>query len=163
MSRRLISGAGEYRRALGAGAIIVGIDQISKAIADNFLETTLPIAPLLSFHKTTNTGIAFGLGSGWNPLYIIAAIAICSYIIWQLPKTPKRWHFPMGLILGGAVGNLIDRILWGAVTDFIHLQYFAVFNVADITITIGGAWLFALIVQEWHVERREKSHQKKER
>jgi len=94
-----------------------------------------------------NPGAAFGLFPGSRPALIVvslAAIVVVTAVAW---RKRSRWDvLPLGLILGGAVGNLIDRIRLGEVVDFVQIgippeNYWPVFNVADSAVTIGVAWL----------------------
>jgi len=107
--------------------IIVVLDQISKVIARKYL-------PYI-----TNTGSLFGLFSNSNIIFIIFTILIIVLIIFNLVKQKlKRFEIIfLSLVLGGAFGNLIDRIIYGAVTDFIDLKIWPVFNLADVAISIG--------------------------
>jgi signal peptidase II len=94
-----------------------------------------------------NTGVAFGVLSGGGALVLIftlAALALLLAYFARRPERPLLW-LPTGLLIGGALGNLIDRIGSGAVTDFIKLPLWPAFNVADMAITFGIlALLYAL-------------------
>jgi signal peptidase II len=89
---------------------------------------------------TENTGVAFSVLSGGGPLVVIVAIAalgaLLAFFFTHLRK-PLVW-LPTGLLLGGAAGNLIDRVRIGQVVDFIELGWIPVFNVADSAITLGA-------------------------
>jgi len=91
-----------------------------------------------------NTGAAFGMLQGYNLVFSVLAILVSLAIVYFIPKVPATdWplRLAMALQFGGAVGNLIDRVLLGQVTDFISVYTFAVFNVADASISIGVAVL----------------------
>ena len=97
-----------------------------------------------------NTGVAFNFFSGGGTLVLVftlVALAVLLGYFLLRPTEPLLW-LPTGLLIGGAVGNLIDRIANGAVTDFIKLPHWPAFNVADMSITFG---VFALL---WVLEGR---------
>ena len=107
------------------------------------------VTDLLNFVHVLNTGAAFSLladASGWQRwFFTIIGIAAAIYIIWLLYKnqTDKLLCFSLSFILGGAIGNVLDRIMYGAVVDFIDLHYgnwhWPAFNIADSAICIGAA------------------------
>ncbi len=102
---------------------------------------------ILYFTHLQNTGAGFSLFTGYNNLLIIiylAALVIIFYSWKQMPK--EKWPmFFMGIILGGIVGNLVDRVFFGYVTDFIDFRVWPVFNVADSGVSVG---IFGLILYE---------------
>jgi signal peptidase II len=137
----------------GVATAVVALDQWTKRLATEHLAYGPPVrlvGELLSLTYTRNSGIAFGLLAGRRfPLYvfsIVAAAAVIVLFLRQSRLTIAR-HLSLALILGGAVGNLIDRVTTGEVVDFILLAWrgheFPVFNVADVAVTSGVA-LFAL-------------------
>jgi signal peptidase II len=121
--------------ALGASALI--IDQVSKIfVVKNFpLGVSFPIIPrFLYLTLTENKGIAFGALSAFNSLFL----SLLSLTIVVLLVYFWREHSPyLYLIVGGALGNILDRIRLGYVVDFIHISFWPVFNVADICILLG--------------------------
>jgi signal peptidase II len=135
-----------------AAAVVLG-DQWTKGWASRALEDRAPMRVLdevVRFTYTRNSGVAFGLGAGSHFPYwifsLIAAIAIVGLLIAR-PGQPAIKRVALALVLGGAVGNLIDRVRFGEVVDFILLSWqrwqFPVFNVADSAVSIGVA-IFAL-------------------
>jgi signal peptidase II len=128
------------RAALVAVAVIVA-DQVTKAIVraeiDPFEE--IKVLPGIKLIHTENTGVAFSVLSGGGPLVVIVAIlalgALLAFFLTHL--TTRLVWLPTGLLLGGAAGNLIDRVRIGGVTDFIKLPHWPAFNVADIAVTTG--------------------------
>ncbi len=123
------------------------VDQLTKWIVrTTFLpQHSLPILPGI-FHLTyvRNTGAAFSLFQGQGPILILVSVGVASWMAWELLRRPhatRQTPAVLGLILGGAVGNLIDRLRFGYVEDFIDLRVWPVFNVADSAITIGVVWL----------------------
>jgi signal peptidase II len=128
------------RTALVAVAVVVA-DQVSKAIVrgqiSRFEEHELLLG--IKVINTRNTGVAFSMFSGGGPfVVIIAFVALAALMGFFLTHLHRRlvW-LPTGLLLGGAAGNLIDRIRLGAVTDFIKFPFWPAFNVADICVTFG--------------------------
>lgn len=116
----------------------------------------------LSFTHVHNTGGAFGLFSNFNFLFVIVGILVPVLILIFFRKLLGKgvgWSIGTGLILGGAVGNLIDRLLYGHVIDFIDVHFWPIFNVADIGITVGIGILFLLILREGNEEKKEESAQ----
>jgi signal peptidase II len=136
--------------ALVAVAVVVA-DQISKAIVRANISRVEEIDLVLGIKliHTRNTGVAFSLFSGGGPLIVIIAIlalgALLAFFLTHLHR-PLVW-LPTGLFLGGAAGNLIDRVRLGAVTDFVKIPHWPAFNVADICITFG------VLTLVWVVER----------
>lgn len=141
-------------RWLWVTALVVAIDQASKILLIERLPPFRPVAilPSLNFLLTFNTGVSFsflqlsGGGQRW-PLAIFAVIIVAVLVGWlaRLPRDRRLLGVAVSIILGGAVGNLIDRVANGQVTDFIQLYYgtwsFAIFNLADAAITIGVAMI----------------------
>ncbi len=147
--------------------VIILIDQITKWMAESSLELlsaggqSIPVMPHLNFTLAYNYGAAFsflGDQGGWQRWFftILAAVVSVVILIWMSKLKPKeKWTaISLSLVLGGAIGNLIDRVLYGRVIDFIdvyadwdvfflskwpdNMYHFATFNVADIAINIGA-------------------------
>lgn len=126
---------------------IVAADQAVKAVVVSVLESGRSVdflGSIVRFTRTTNTGAAFGLLRGQGPWFIVVSAAAAIAIIVfrrEIAKLRRRDQVGFGLILGGAVGNLIDRIRLGAVIDFIDIGIrdlrWPSFNVADSAISIG--------------------------
>ncbi|HEU4364402.1 MAG TPA: signal peptidase II [Candidatus Krumholzibacteria bacterium] len=129
-------------------ALVVALDQITKQlfwrngqdydIIDGYFHITL----------VKNAGAAFGMFQGGRLFFIIASIAavvLISVVALRLPRGENLRRVWLGMILGGAIGNLIDRVLHGEVIDFLQIgfrgHYWPVFNVADMAVTIGAALL----------------------
>lgn len=132
--------------------IIIFLDQLTKQLVKaNFqLNESLPIIKnILHFTYITNTGSAFGLFNGINFIFVIFSIIVTLvifYFIRKIKQNEKLIQFSVGLLLGGTIGNLIDRISYGYVIDFIDVRIWPVFNVADSAITIS---IILLIVLLW--------------
>ena len=137
---------------------IVGLDQWTKSIIRNALafgEIWSPwdwLTPYARVVHWKNTGVAFGMFQNNNKLFAILVSIIALLIIIYYPQlTEGDWFLRIALSmqLGGAAGNLIDRLTVGWVTDFLSVGNFAVFNVADASVTIGvGIMILGLWVQE---------------
>ena len=130
-----------YLRAAAVAGLVVGVDQGTKALARAGLERGEedPIFPALKLVNVRNTGIAFGfLEDGGALLVVGAALALVALVAFFATHAgrPLVW-LPTGLLLGGAIGNLIDRAREGSVTDFVKFPHFPAFNVADMAITFG--------------------------
>jgi signal peptidase II len=132
--------------------LVVGIDQLTKRWAVSELTNSGPrhVIWTLQWNLTRNSGMAFSQAQGIGPLIGIAALLVIVWLAWTSRMLTSRiTRVAAGLIAGGAIGNLLDRIfrgdriLHGAVIDFIDFQWFPIFNVADMAIDIGGA-LFVL-------------------
>jgi signal peptidase II len=140
---------------LSLSVVVVVLDQISKSyIAQHFGEFEfIRVLPVLDITRMHNVGAAFSFlasASGWQRwVFIGLAVGVSIGIIIWLARLPRTAHkllaCGLALVLGGAVGNVIDRIRLGFVIDFIHFHwdraYFPAFNVADSAITVGAAFL----------------------
>lgn len=139
---------------LGVAGASIAVDQWSKHWATAHLAFREPVRlidGLLTLTYTRNSGIAFGMFAGRNfPFYIFSIVAAFAVVwLWSRhPRLPAIRQWSLALILGGAIGNLVDRVRVGEVTDFILLAWrgheFPVFNVADVCVTCGVI-LFALV------------------
>lgn len=136
--------------ALAATAVVVLLDQVTKAWARSALEDqAIEVIPgVLDFSLTENTGAAFGLFRGGGTILAFAAVIAVAVVFIGFRSVERRVDvIGLGLVMGGAIGNLIDRVargegfLDGAVTDWIDPSFFPTFNVADSAITIGVALL----------------------
>jgi signal peptidase II len=134
------------RRLLVAGvaAAVVAIDQITKTLAVDHLKVGVPrhVIWTLQFNLTFNTGIAFSQATGSTPLVIVVGLIVLAALIVIVRRTHGTWTaVALGLIIGGAIGNLADRLVrhhTGGVIDFIDVQWWPIFNVADSAVSIGA-------------------------
>lgn len=141
------------RKWLLLAAVIVVIDHITKYfIVQNFvLHESVYITSFFNLVRVHNTGAAFSMlanAGGWQRVFFIVVALVASvWVVWLLRRHPEQKLFclALGMILGGAIGNLIDRVLFGAVVDFVQVHYagwyFPAFNVADSAITCGAGLL----------------------
>ena len=133
---------------------VVAIDQATKFVVQRLLELydRVEVLPVLDFTLLHNTGAAFSMlagASGWQRWFFITLGCVVSVAllvwIWRSPRGEKLLPLALALILGGALGNVVDRVLHGYVIDFIHAHwgaaYFPAFNIADSAITIGAGLL----------------------
>ncbi len=136
-----MSKAGAWRAAVATCALVLIADQATKQAAIDALVGEAPIELPLGFELdyVTNTGIAFGLFDNGIALVVLVTLAALGALVaWfaSNPTRPNMW-LSVGLLTGGALGNLADRLREGAVTDFIDPPNWPAFNVADVAITIG--------------------------
>lgn len=148
-----VTGMRNTGRWLVIAAILVAIDQLTKYVVVQNIATgsSIPVLPFFSLILTHNTGAAFSFlagASGWQRwFFAVIAVAASALIVWMLRRHHKETFLCVGLtlILSGAIGNLIDRVMIGAVVDFILLYWrsysWPAFNVADSCISIGAAML----------------------
>lgn len=152
----------EYWMLFTIAGIIIILDQVTKAVVRAYIPfggRWMPLewlAPYFRFVHWENTGAAFGLFQGGGIIFAILAVIVTAFIIIyypQIPKDEKLMRVAISMQLGGAIGNLIDRIVFGPVTDFISVGSFPVFNIADSSITVGVG---IMILGLWLAERRER-------
>ena len=150
-------------RVVAIAAVVVVLDQLTKLIVLNRLPPGVPVAVVpgvVALTLVMNPGLAFGLLSGipagWRwivgLLSLVALVVLLRVALRILPSGGWREQSAIGLIFGGAVGNLIDRTRFGAVVDFVDVYYrdwhWPAFNVADSAITVGVAALALVVLVE---------------
>jgi signal peptidase II len=151
--KRLAPQPTRARAALRAAMVIlvvVGLDQLAKHTIGTHVapgQTKHVIGSVLEFVYVRNTGVAFGvLASGGAAVYVATGVALACLIAYLTLRPARPWLWlPTGMLVGGAVGNLIDRVARGSVVDFIKLPHWPAFNVADMSITFGVIILVILI------------------
>jgi signal peptidase II len=146
-------------------AVLVAADQISKFFVLRDLKPVSDI-PLwdgvLHFHYAENTGASFGMLPGLKWLFLVLAIlfviAIFVFVIVKRGKIDKFALISLGLVCGGALGNAVDRIRFGYVVDFIYVKIinFAIFNIADSCIVVGGILLAIYVLFFYKEEEKPK-------
>ena len=150
-------------RWLWVAVVVLIVDQCTKLLADAMLamHQSVELLPFLALRKAYNTGAAFsflGDASGWQRWFfiILALVVIVILLAWlrRLPPGDTRVRLALVLILGGAVGNVVDRIVYGHVIDFIDVFYgswhWPTFNVADSAIFIGACLLLLDVFRGSH-------------
>ena len=128
--------------AAGVAVAVLALDQLTKALVRGGLEPGERrelIGGVLDLVNVRNSGVAFGFLSGGGTLLVVGtAVALALLVVFFATHTGRAlvW-LPTGLLLGGALGNLIDRAREGSVTDFVKIPHWPAFNVADVAITFG--------------------------
>ena len=131
--------------------VVVGLDQLTKFLIYGTPAKSI-IGNLLWFESSLNTGVAFSMFEGKSYIFIITSLIACAVMIWLICSkkffATKIEKAVFGLILGGAFSNALDRMIFGGVRDFIYLKFmnFAIFNVADMAITIGAIMLCVVVL-----------------
>lgn len=147
---------------IAVAAIVVALDQITKEWVRATIEKYTYIVPFerlghaVLLEHVENNGAAFGILQNQNRLLIVVALVVCIAILAYAPRIPKeQWLMRvfLGLQLGGAMGNVIDRLNHGYVTDFLRIgipgvYYWPSFNVADSAIVVGVIGLAVLIIRD---------------
>jgi signal peptidase II len=157
-------GSGRRRRPLvtaaAVAAVVLVVDQVTKHLAVSRLSDgdVVHVVWTLQWNLAFNSGMAFSQAGGLGPLIGIAALAVAGVVLVSARRSPDGWvTAAAGLVSGGALGNVVDRLFrgeaWmrGAVVDFIDFQWFPIFNVADIGVDVG-AGVFIL----WSLTRGRK-------
>lgn len=153
----------DYLILFAFAAVILIIDQTTKSMVRANLALTESwspwewLAPYARIVHWKNTGAAFGMLPGFSDVFTVLAIIVAAAILYYFPQVPRDdWllRLAMGLQFAGALGNLIDRLTIGWVTDFISIWIIPVFNVADLCITTG---VVLLLISVWLKERKQPS------
>jgi signal peptidase II len=141
------------RKWLGVALAVIAADHLTKWWVSSTLafQEAIPVLPFFSLVRVHNTGAAFSFladAGGWQRWFFIAVGIVATVIIVRLLKRhahEPRLAFALALVLGGALGNVIDRVVLGHVVDFLYFHYgsfaWPAFNVADSAITVGAALL----------------------
>ena len=156
-------------KAWGYVLVIVIIDQLTKLYFLNTLSygERIPVLPFFDFVLLFNTGAAFSFlanHDGWQRWFFVGigfvAIIVISWLLRRHQHEP-RFMWGLTLILGGAIGNVIDRLLWGHVVDFLLFfydnWYYPAFNIADSVITVGAILIIFDEILKWRTNRPIKS------
>lgn len=133
---------------------LVAADQLIKyLVVQNIAltDTVEAIPDILNFVYVKNTGAAFSILSGRTYILSVVSLLVCVFLVWYLIKKKpqsKLFLISLGMILGGAAGNLIDRVVRKFVVDYIEVCFinFPVFNLADVAITVGAALLMIYVI-----------------
>ena len=152
---------------LGLAAVVVLLDQLTKTLVIGWFELgdVRPVTGFFNLVRVHNTGAAFSFlagASGWQRWFFVGlGIVASGFIVWMLRShgTQRLFGFSLAMILGGAVGNIVDRLLHGYVVDFLqfrfaileplfHGGYFPSFNIADSAITLGAICLILDVAEE---------------
>lgn len=130
---------------------LFGFDQISKGIAiDTLVQNDLVITSFFRFHLTFNQGIAFSIPMPMSVLLFLTALFLGGLVWWFLSQKPLKWEsWGLVFLIAGGLGNFIDRLLRGEVVDFLSFWSFPVFNMADMYINVGIAFLVWANISEY--------------
>ncbi len=146
-------GRGIYLKLIAIGGVIVALDQITKQIAlDALTRGPIDLIPgVLTLRLTFNSGGAFGVLQGFPTFFLVVTlIVLASIFLWVGRLEDESMLIPLGLVLGGGAGNVVDRV-WrdfdGKVVDFVDLHVWPVFNLADSAITLGVLSILVLSIR----------------
>jgi len=146
-------------------SLVILADQLTKAYVVAHLalyDSWMPfdfLEPIFRFTHVHNTGAAFGLFPEGGALFLIIALGVSVFILYyyyQLPKGTWLVRLALSLQLGGALGNVIDRVRQGYVGDFLHVEHWPVFNAADSCIVLGVVLLAVEMLREEYQASRQK-------
>ncbi|MCZ8511253.1 signal peptidase II [Paenibacillus filicis] len=159
--------------------IILLLDQVTKWVIVNRLllgESRSVIGEFFQITSHRNRGAAFGILQNQRWFFVVITLAVAAGIVWYLSKTVKEGKrllpFALSLVLGGALGNFIDRALFGEVVDFLQLRFqfqwfgtavdytYPIFNVADSSIVVGVILIFVDSLISWRKEAKQASEAK---
>jgi signal peptidase II len=149
------------------GLLVLGLDQLTKALALHYLNPGEPvnvIGSLLKFNLIRNPGAAFSLGTGYTPVISAIQIIVAIGVVWLSRRLGSvGWAVAFGFLFGGAVGNIVDRIFrepspfHGHVVDFLQTPHWAIFNVADMAVTSAAALLVIQTLRGVHLDGTKES------
>lgn len=148
-----------YMRLLVTAVAVLVADQVTKSLALANLQTPKDLIDgVLTLRLTYNSGGAFGLLQGLPMLFGIATLlAVVAILIWVRKAEEPRWMVPLGLVLGGGLGNVTDRLIrdtGGRVVDFIDLHVWPVFNIADVSIVVGVGLILIMSARSDHQDAK---------
>jgi len=149
--RSLAAGPAQWLALLAVGAAAIVADQLTKQVIGRTLDVgdSVDIVGPFSIHHVENSGIAFGLFSSRTTVVIAVTALAVGWMVWFFARSGRRHPVlpvALGLVLGGSIANLIDRVRLGRVTDFLDLEAWPAFNLADTFIVVGVAVLFGALV-----------------
>jgi signal peptidase II len=150
---------------IAVAVAVVIIDQLTKALINGYMQVgeSLPVIPgILHVTHVQNAGAAFGMMQNRRPLFLVAAFVIITVIAVFYRRIKEEGVLPViavGLLLGGAIGNLIDRVLVGMVTDFIDFRIWPVFNIADCAIVVGVVVLGYFAIRSSNKESKKEPNE----
>ena len=157
-------------RWLGVSALVILLDQLTKQAVMRAMELgdQIPVLPVLSWVRWHNTGAAFSMfhdvGGLQRWFFVALAVGFAIFLVVELRRLPvgnRLMALVYALILGGALGNMLDRLFLGYVVDFVLVHYgdwyFPAFNVADSALTVGaGLWLLLMLFETLEHRRRAR-------
>ena len=151
--RKLGAGWSQWLALLAVAVAAVGADQLTKAIVTSHLALydAMHVVGPFSIHHVENSGIAFGLFASATSVVILLTGAAVAWMLYFFARSGSRHPIlpvALGLVIGGSVSNLIDRVRLGHVTDFLDFKYWPAFNLADSFIVVGVAILLLALVSD---------------
>jgi signal peptidase II len=153
-ARSLAAGASEWFALAAVAVAAIAADQLTKHIVSSqlALDDEIKLVGPLSIHHVQNSGIAFGLFSSATAIVIVLTVFAVGWMILFFARSGSRHPVlpvALGLVIGGSVSNLVDRVRLGHVTDFLDLKFWPAFNLADSFIVVGvGILLLALLAAD---------------
>jgi signal peptidase II len=135
---------------------LLALDQLTKGFF--FAKHAVLDFGWLTLHLVTNTGASFGMFQGYGIILLVLSITALVVIGWYFPRASRGSRIPLVFIAAGILGNLLNRIAYGFVIDFIDLHWWPVFNAADSCIFVGVVWL--CIVLLWEDGKNKKKGKK---
>jgi signal peptidase II len=158
--RSLAAGPGQWLALVAVAVSAIVADQLTKQVVGRTLSVgeSVDLLGPFSIHHVENSGIAFGLFASRTTLVIAVTAVAVAWMLWFFARSGRRHPVlpvALGLVLGGSIANLIDRVRLGRVTDFLDLEAWPAFNLADTFIVVGVAILFATLVL---VDRSKRLH-----
>ena len=149
--RSLCAGPAQWAALAVVAAAAIFADQLTKQVIARTLDvgSSVDLVGPMTIHHVENSGIAFGFFGSRTPIVIgVTAIAV-AWMLWFFARSGRRHPVlpvALGLVLGGSISNLLDRVRLGRVTDFLDLAAWPAFNLADTFIVVGVAVLFGALV-----------------
>jgi signal peptidase II len=139
-----------WSRALACASIVMALDQVTKQIASSAVDPGHPVEIIFGIEiaNVRNRGVAFGLFGGGGDVVVVVTIVTMALLLGYFALHTQRsglW-LVVGLVIGGALGNLADRVRIGAAIDFIDPPLWPAFNLADVAIVVGVVWLAASLL-----------------
>lgn len=149
--RSLGAGSAQWAALLAVAGAAILADQLTKQVVGRTLAVgeTVDLVGPFSLHHVENSGIAFGLFASRTTVVIAVTAAAVAWMLWFFARSGRRHPIlpvGLGLVLGGSIANLVDRVRLGRVTDFLDLEAWPAFNLADTFIVVGVALLFGALV-----------------
>jgi signal peptidase II len=149
--RSLAASVQQWLALVAIALAAIGADQLTKRVVASrlALDQDVHVVGPLSIHHVQNSGIAFGLFSSATSIVIVLTAVAVAWMLWFFARSGARHPIlpvALGLVIGGSVSNLVDRIRLGHVTDFLDLRFWPAFNLADSFIVVGVAILLVALV-----------------
>ena len=157
--RSLAAGPAQWVFLVSVAVAAAFADQLTKHVVASQLQLddSVKVIGPLSIHHVQNSGIAFGLFASATLVVIVLTAAAVVWMLWFFARSGQRHPVlpvALGLVIGGSVSNLIDRVRLGHVTDFLDFKYWPAFNLADSFIVVGVAILLLALVADDHKSAR---------